>query len=216
MKVKSFLGGFDKNLSYLVWCPITKLTSIVDPAVDPLPIFEFVEKNDLILEKILITHTHHDHYKYLDDFIYKYPLINLHCFHKPINDLKHEYIGLTDNQVISIGKFLLTTIHTPGHFSDSICLWSKEKEILFTGDTIFIGRTGRTISAHSDVKILYKSIYDKILTIPHETIIYPGHHYGYSKYDTISFNVKNSAFFQCKNEDEFIKVMKNFEKNRKK
>ncbi len=216
MQVKSFLGGFDKNLSYLIWCQNTKLAAIIDPAVNPLPIFEYIESNDLILEKIFITHTHQDHYKYLDDFKYKYPLINLFCYHKPINDLKYSFVGLADNEVISIGQFLLTTIHTPGHFADSICLWSKEKEILFTGDTIFIGRTGRTISSHSDVRALYKSIYDKLLKIPHETIIYPGHHYGYSKYDTLSFNIKNSPFFQCKSEDEFIEVMNDFEKKRKK
>ena len=68
MQVKSFLGGFDKNLSYLIWCQNTKLAAIIDPAVNPLPIFEYIESNDLILEKIFITHTHHDHYKYLDDF----------------------------------------------------------------------------------------------------------------------------------------------------
>jgi len=63
---------------------------------------------------------------------------------------------------------------------------------------------------------VYNSVYNIILKIPPETIIYPGHHYGFSKYDTISFNIKNSAFFQCKNEDEFIEVMNKFEKNRKK
>ena len=120
------------------------------------------------------------------------------------------------NQVISIGNFLLTALHTPGHFSDSLCYWSKEKEIIFTGDTVFIGRTGRTISNGSNIEDLYHSVYNIILKIPHETIIYPGHHYGFSPHEKLSFNIKNSNFFQCRNLNEFIEIMNNFEKNRKK
>ena len=216
MEIKSFIGGFDKNLSYIVWCEKTKLSSLIDPAVEPLEIFEFIESEDLILEKILITHTHHDHIHYLNDFIDKYPLLNIYCFIEPVNNFKKDYIGLEHNQVISIGNSLLTTLHTPGHFSDSLCYWSKEKEIIFTGDTVFIGRTGRTISNGSNIEHLYNSIYNIILKIPHETIIYPGHHYGFTQHEKISFNVKNSKFFQCKNLNQFIEIMDNFEKNRKK
>ena len=216
MQVKSFLGGFDKNLSYLLWCSETRLASLIDPAVEPLQIFEFIESNNLILEKILITHSHRDHIYYLNDFINQFPLLNIYCFSDPENKFCNDYIGLQHNQVISVGKSLLTAIHTPGHLSDSICYWCKELEFIFTGDTIFIGRTGRTVSKGSNIKDLYNSVYDIILKIPPETIIYPGHHYGFSKYDTISFNIKNSAFFQCKNEVEFIEVMNKFEKNRKK
>jgi len=216
MQVKSFIGGFDKNLCYLVWCEETRLTSIIDPSVETLEIFEFIESKNLILEKILITHTHHDHITYLDDFIYKYPLINIYSHIKPINNFDKPYSPLDHNQVISIGKSLLTALYTPGHFADSICYWSKEDKIIFTGDTVFIGRTGRTIGRCSNIKDLYHSIYDIILNLPHETTIFPGHHYGFSKKESIFFNVKNSPFFQCNNFDEFVNVMNNFEKNRKK
>ena len=216
MQVKSFLGGFDKNLSYLIWCKETRLTSLIDPAVESLEVLEFIESKNLILEKILITHTHHDHIRYLDDFMDKYPLLNIYCFSNPVNNLNHNYIGLDNNQVISIGNSLLTALHTPGHFSDSMCYWDKQNELIFTGDTIFIGRTGRTVSKGSNIKDLYNSVYNIILKIPHETIIYPGHHYGFSEYDTLSFNIKNSNFFQCNDINDFIEVMKNFEENRKK
>ena len=216
MQVKSFLGGFDKNLSYLIWCDETRLASIIDPAVEPLQILEFIESEDLILEKILITHTHHDHIRYLYDFIYQYPLLNIYCYSKPVNDFKKKYIGLEHNQVISIGDSLITALYTPGHFSDSICYWDKQNEIIFTGDTVFIGRTGRTVSQGSDIGDLYNSIYNIILKLPHETIVYPGHHYGFSRYEALSFNVKNSKFFQCNSKNDFIEVMAHFEKNRKK
>ena len=54
MKIKSFLGGFDKNFSYLVWCEKTRIAAIIDPATEPTPIKEYVEKKGLILSKILL------------------------------------------------------------------------------------------------------------------------------------------------------------------
>ena len=60
----------DKNFTYVIWCPETKLSAIIDPSTEINPIIEYFEKNNLILSKILITHTHHDHINYLSDFIY--------------------------------------------------------------------------------------------------------------------------------------------------
>ena len=214
MKIKSYIGGFDNNLCYLIWCEQTRLAALVDASVESLQIMEFIEGEDLILEKIFITHTHHDHIKYISDFIYKFPLINIYLHPSPINKIMGQHISLEHNQVIPIGNHLLTALHTPGHFADSMCFWNKEDNFIFTGDTVFIGRSGRTVSAHSSIKDLYNSIYKLILSCPHETIIYPGHHYGYKRYDSIKSNIKNSSFFQCSSFSEFEKVMKNFEKNR--
>ncbi|MAV65288.1 MAG: hypothetical protein CMG00_08880 [Candidatus Marinimicrobia bacterium] len=214
MKVKTFIGGFDNNLSYLLWCEKTRLAALVDTSVEPLEILEFIESEDLILEKILITHTHHDHIKYISDFKYKFPIINILLHPNPINKIGSHYSTLEHNEVICVGKHLLTTLHTPGHFSDSICFWNKEEGFIFTGDTVFIGRTGRTIGSNSSIQDLYKSVYKVILSCPHETIIYPGHHYGYKPYDTIDSNIKNSSFFQCSNFNEFKKVMEKFEKSK--
>ena len=68
MKVKSFKGGFDQNFCYLIWCEDTMQGAIIDPSTEPLEIFEFIEANDIILSKILITHTPHDHICYLSDY----------------------------------------------------------------------------------------------------------------------------------------------------
>ena len=53
MKVKSFKGGFDDNFCYLIWCEDTMQSAIIDPSVDPLEIFEFIENNNIILSKII-------------------------------------------------------------------------------------------------------------------------------------------------------------------
>jgi len=213
MKIKSFIGGFDKNFSYLIWCEKTRIAAIIDPATEPTPIQEYIDKKNLILSKILITHTHHDHIAYLHDFLDLYSNILVYCFHKPIN-IKENYVGLIDNEIITLGETFLTTIYTPGHFVDSVCYWSKDYSYIFTGDTMFVGRTGRTISRTSNIKQLYHSVYDKLLTLQHNTIIYSGHNYGYVPFISIKKNIELFDFFQCKNLSEFKKIMQKFEKNR--
>ena len=213
MKVKSFLGGFDKNFCYLVWCEKTKIAAIIDPSTEINPIVEYIEKENLILSKLLITHTHHDHIAYLNDFLDLYTNLIVYCFHKPIH-MKNDYIGLIDNEIITIGETFFTTIYTPGHFIDSICYWNKEQKLLFTGDTLFVGRTGRTVSNTSNIEQLYSSVYNRLLKLPYNTMIYPGHHYGYKPNISIKNNIKLFDFFKCKSLSEFKKIMEKFEKNR--
>ena len=83
MKIKSFQGGFDKNLSYLIWCESTHIAGLVDASVNITEINEFMELNDLILEKVFITHTHSDHIQFLDDILYQFPMVQLCGYEKP-------------------------------------------------------------------------------------------------------------------------------------
>jgi len=214
MKIKYFIGGYDKNLCYLLWCPKSKHAAIIDPAVEINPIIEFINDNDLILDKILVTHSHHDHVKYLPDLAGYFNSIKTYGSY--MSAQKFKFIPLTNNQIINIGTQMLTCIETPGHYYDSICFWDSNNQSIFTGDTMFIGRTGRTVSSRSNIKDLYNSIYNIILKLPQETRVYPGHHYGYQISDSIKNNILSSNFFNCKNFDEFASVMANYEKNRKK
>ena len=80
---------------------------------------------------------------------------------------------------------------------------------------MFVGRSGRTVSAKSNISHLYNSIYTELLSLPKETNIYPGHHYGYTRSVSLDENKRLSPFFQCGSEEEFIQVMEEFEKNRR-
>ena len=214
MKIKHFIGGYDKNLSYLLWCSKSKQAAIIDPSVEINPIIEYITKNNLILDKILITHSHHDHIKYLDAFTNYYNLLKVYISHKTAENF--DFIPIAHNQIINIGTEMLICLETPGHYYDSICFLSSKNKSIFTGDTMFIGRTGRTISMGSDIKDLYNSIYKVLLKLPLETMIYPGHHYGYKICDTIQNNIKFSDFFSCKSFEDFCLIMDKYEKNRKK
>ncbi|SVC88510.1 uncharacterized protein METZ01_LOCUS341364 [marine metagenome] len=214
MKIKSFQGGFDNNLSHLIWCEITKKAGIVDTSVNTTSINKFIKKHELILEKVLITHTHPDHIYFLDDILNKFPHIQIYGFEKPENKLCKNYRGLKHHEIITLGSEFIASLYTPGHYPDSLCYWNKRAQCIFTGDTMFVGRTGRTVDKKSNIVHLYHSIYDQILKLPKETIIYPGHHYGYTPSITLEENIISSIFFQYSSESEFVRVMENYENSR--
>ena len=216
MKIKTFQGGFDKNLSYLIWCESTRNAALVDASVNSNKIIEFINNNDLFLSKILITHTHSDHIYFLDDFLFQFPQVQICCFESTDYKFDFNFRKIKHYEVITVGRELITCLYTPGHYPDSLCFWNENSNSLFTGDTMFVGRTGRTISTKSNINDLYNSIYNLILKLPLKTIIYPGHHYGHILQITLKENILISSFFKCEDKYEFIKVMQEFENNREK
>ncbi|MAJ43369.1 MAG: hypothetical protein CMF96_01310 [Candidatus Marinimicrobia bacterium] len=132
MKVKPFQGGYDKNFSYVLWCQESLRAAVIDPSVEPLKIFEFIEENNLVLEKILITHTHYDHIAYLDDFIFKFPNIRVFGYKMPVKKLNSNYIKLSNNQIFNIGNNIITAIFTPGHYPDCMCYWNLDEGFIFS------------------------------------------------------------------------------------
>ena len=123
-----------------------------------------------------------------------------------------KFKSLKNNQLFKIGDLPFAAIHTPGHYYDSICY--QLDSILFTGDTLFVGRTGRVISIKSDIADLYDSVYNKILTMDGNTRIYPGHDYGEKSTITLKENIKISHLLQARNLKNFQQRMEQYEKNR--
>ena len=82
---------------------------------------------------------------------------------------------LEDGEKIEVGELQLIVMHTPGHTEGSISLFCKEENAVFTGDTLFAGSVGRTDLPGASLQKLLKSLNDKILKLPDETIVYPGH-----------------------------------------
>lgn len=208
--IRSFLGGFDNNFTYLITCSQTGLQVLIDAAIELEKISKYIINHPLA---ILITHTHSDHIAFLEDYKKAYPKMQI-LGHPKSNKFsnKKNFIPLNDRQIVNIGVLKFNIIYTPGHFYDSICY--QLKPALFTGDTMFVGRTGRVISNKSNIKHLYNSIYNKILTLPMNTRIYPGHDYGHIQSILLSDNIDNSPLLRAKNFDDFKYRMNEYENNR--
>ena len=209
--IRSFLGGFDKNFSYLITCNRTGTQAIVDAAIDTDEITQFLRSDPVA---ILITHGHGDHTAFLDKYVQQYAGATI--LGHPESELKEEYPNfkkVDDNQEFIIGEMRFKCIHTPGHYFDSICY--QISPVLFTGDTMFVGRTGRIKGKNSSIEDLYDSIYNKILKMPGSIKIYPGHDYGDRPNITLEENILNSPLLSAKNLDDFKKRMDDYEKNRK-
>ena len=208
--IRTFRGGYDNNFSYLVSCMQTGIQFLIDAAISLDKIKPYINQP---LSALLITHSHGDHIAHLNDILHEYPNAKFIGYKNLIHKSnKYEFSPVNDQDRILLGKINIKTIHTPGHFPDSLCYLMEN--IIFTGDTLFVGRTGRTISANASTKDLYYSIYDKILSLPGNTLIYPGHDYGEKPTISLRENIKISPLLQAKSEKDFIERMANYEANR--
>lgn len=208
--IRSFKGGYDQNFLYLLSCMRTGAQVVVDPALPLKTIQPFLHGS---ITAVLVTHTHGDHIAYLDEYIKKYPdcLVIVHEISSGMINASNVHPA-QDHEQIRIGELEINIIFTPGHYFDSLCFLVEN--VLFTGDTLFVGRTGRTISSRSDIKKLFRSVYLKLLTLPHHTIIYPGHDYGQSPTISLQKNIQISPLLQAKNEQDFIQRMALYEASR--
>lgn len=208
--IRPFLGGYDKNFTYLITCNQTRSNVIVDASLPINQILPFISNPPTAL---LITHTHSDHISYINDYITIFPDLMIFGHSESASIFEtNNFKVIKHRQNFKIGRLLFTAIHTPGHYFDSICYLLKPA--LFTGDTLFIGRTGRVKSKKSDIRELYNSIYKKLLVLSNELRIYPGHDYGKHPSLKIKDNISISPLLRAKNLQDFIERMKEYESNR--
>jgi len=214
MIIKSIEGGYDKNFSYIIGCEKSRKAAIIDAAVGAETLIKSANEADLKIEYLIITHSHHDHYAWAEALLKKLRGVTLITYGNTIKGIgEDEHLAVEDGEKVHLGGIPLTFHHTPGHYPDSICVVADHS--VFTGDTLFVGRTGRTTSPKSDIEDLYTSIQEKILTLPDEMRIYPGHNYGKSPTSTIGKQKSDNKFLQAESLDEFKEIMDNFEREKR-
>jgi len=108
--------------------------------------------------------------------------------------------------VIEIGSFSLRVLYTPGHSKDSICLM-LDNQLIFTGDTLFVGNCGRTDLPGSDPAEMYHSLFDRLGKLDDKLIVYPGHNYGSMPTSTIGHEKKTNYLLQPRSKQEFLEFM---------
>lgn len=198
------VGGHDGNFSYFILDSDSDSVSIVDPANLPFLREEITQKR-LTPEMILLTHSHLDH---AGDAVEMAKLYNIPIFiHKNakgrVEGLDPLASFIDDGDELRMGKTKIKVLHTPGHCDDSVCFYIDP--YLLTGDTVFVGKCGRTDFENSSAEDLYKSI-QRIKSLPDGTIIYPGHDYGIIPHTTVELEKDQNKFFRCESLEEFIQL----------
>lgn len=182
------VGPLDTNC-YLVYCDETLDCAVIDPGAEAERIFPLVVELGLKPVIILNTHGHIDHIGANKDVKDKFNVpLCIHSLDSPLLEKIQEFelsffLGakesppadrlLEDKDTIRFGKSSLRVVHTPGHTPGSVSFLGDG--IVFSGDTLFFGGVGRTDLPGGSTKDLEKSIREKILTLPPETIVLPGH-----------------------------------------
>lgn len=189
LKIETWIG--DATNCYIVQDEKSKETMVIDPAGDVDKIVEMLDILQAKLKYIYLTHCHGDHIGGVNELKQRYGgQIVAHRLAAE-NLLNTDtnltlYIGkegltietdarVDDNDLIHIGDLELRVIHTPGHTSGGSCLYSEEEKLLFSGDTLFRGTWGRTDVPTGDFEAVISSITKKLMILPDETIVYPGH-----------------------------------------
>ena len=178
---------------------------IIDPVIEKTNEYLNILKNlELKLVKVIDTHIHADHVTGLNELNKKTNCTKIMGENTPSEVID---IKVKDNEKIEIEKIELTTIHTPGHTRCSYCFLMKDR--VFTGDTLLINGTGRTDFQGGSSKDQYNSIFNNLLKLPEETIVYPSHDYNGKRYSTIIQEKKNNPRLQVNSLDEYVDVMNN-------
>lgn len=200
--------GFMEVFCYLLGCPETGEALVIDPAGDEDRIVERVKARHLRLTTIVNTHGHPDHtcgnarvkeltgakivLHRLDDEMFNSPegqqMARQMGF--PPSPPADEYVEHGDR--IQVGTLSLQVIHTPGHSPGGICLLTDGN--LFTGDTLFVGGIGRTDLPGASTQQFMTSIRERLLTLPGETVVWPGHDYGPAPSSTLANEARTNPW----------------------
>ena len=183
------MGSMGANC-YLYACMESKKAVIIDPGADGKRIYRWVLEKGLKVDYILLTHGHVDHIGAVDELRELLGEVsvgihagdagmltdgkqNLSSYFGPGLVLKKADFLLQDGQELAIGKEVLKVISTPGHSPGGVCFLCSEG--LFSGDTLFAGSIGRTDFPGGSMNQLLDGVKKKLLILPEETRVFPGH-----------------------------------------
>lgn len=188
MKIWCYRVGSVVTNCYLVADETTRKAFLVDPGEEALRLSGEIRKKGLKLEGILLTHGHFDHIMAVnelrDEFGVKVYASELEK--ETLEDADRNLSGrmnyttkadvsLKDGEEFHVAGFLIKALSTPGHTVGGCCYYLASENALFSGDTLFRGSVGRTDFPGGSASVLVRSIEEKLMPLPENTKVYPGH-----------------------------------------
>lgn len=216
------LATKESSLSYFFGCgTLGKAVAVDVVAGDEAWFLDEARKANVSITQVIDTHVHADHYsggrKLAAAAGAEY------CLHENAS-VNFPFRRLRDGEVIEAGNVVMRVLHTPGHTFDSVCLAVTDKRrgdapwFVITGDTLFVGSIGRPDLAGRETEmagLLFDSLHAKLLALPDEVEIYPGHQAGSvcgaglsgKPCSTIGFEKRFNLGLRIGNRDEFVRYL---------
>jgi hydroxyacylglutathione hydrolase len=192
MIVKQIPVGSLEVFSYLIGCEKTREALVIDPGGDVERIAAAAQSENLNIKYIFNTHHHWDH-TYGNEALKKITGARI-VMHALEDDLQRGAskadIRMRDEKTFQVGEITFQLFHTPGHTPGGLCLYAKGQ--LFTGDTLFVGDSGRTDLPGGHRPTLGASI-RRLMELPDATVVWPGHDYGPTPSSTIAWEKRNNV-----------------------
>jgi glyoxylase-like metal-dependent hydrolase (beta-lactamase superfamily II) len=185
LTIKTFCLGELSSNCYLIFNQESKHAFMVDAPAPAEPVKDFIRKRGLELTFVALTHAHFDHIAGLNKLDYPFylhqndlrlledPAVNGSVLFGLSTVVRKEPRLYKDNEPLCFDDCPLEVIHTPGHTPGSVSL--KLNNWLFSGDTLFLDSIGRTDIPLGSPDAIIKSVKERLLVLPGETIVYPGH-----------------------------------------
>jgi glyoxylase-like metal-dependent hydrolase (beta-lactamase superfamily II) len=205
MILKQVFDNKTSTYTYLIASAKGREAVIIDPVLENVDEYiQLLNELDLKLVKVIDTHIHADHVTGATKLKQATNCATLMGEHTPADAVE---IKVKDNELIKIDGLKIKSLYTPGHTSDSYSFLLDN--YLFSGDTLLINGTGRTDFQNGSSKDAYNSLFNNILKLPEETLIYPGHDYNGKFSSTIGNEKKFNPRLQVKSVDEYVEIMSN-------
>ena len=191
MKIENFVLGPVGTNCYIVSNEGTKECFLVDMAACPPELVSHIKNSGLTVKAVLLTHGHFDHIMGLDRFLEEFPAPVYACaaekelLESPQLNSSSGMLGqpytfhgaqyVKDGDLLGMAGMKIQVIQTPGHTIGGCCYYIADEQTLFSGDTLFRASIGRTDLPTGSMGALVRSVKEKILVLPDETRVYPGH-----------------------------------------
>ena len=205
MIFKQLFDTKSSTYTYLISSGNGREALIIDPVLENVKEYiNILKELDLKLVKVIDTHIHADHITGASKLKDITKCTTIMGDHTPAESVE---IKVKDDEYINLDNLKIRAMYTPGHTSDSYSFLMNN--YLFSGDTLLINGTGRTDFQNGNSKDAYNSIFNKLLKLPDETLLYPAHDYKGEKVSTIGKEKKLNPRLQVKSVDEYIDIMNN-------